>query len=117
MIFAIDFDGTIVEHAYPNIGEVHEETLNFIYDLVREGHEWTLLTMREGDKLQEALDYLEVFGLKPNYVNDNPPCIKEEFSSNPRKVFAHAYLDDRNAFTYDLQIMFFRNVFNIKGVK
>lgn len=117
MIFAIDFDGTIVDHAYPEIGELHEEAFNFISDLVRDGHEWTLLTMREGTKLKEALDFLELHGLKPNYVNDNPPSIKCDFGCNPRKVFAHAYIDDRNAFTYDLQILFFRQIFNIKGGK
>ena len=114
MLFAIDFDGTIVEHNYPDIGDPHKETIEFIKDLIAAGHEWTLLTMREGEKLQEALDFLKNYNITPNYVNDNPDYIKKEFNCNPRKVFAHSYLDDRNAFTYDRQIHFFRNIFDIK---
>ena len=97
MIFAIDFDGTIVEHKYPAIGELKRETAMFIRSLRKQGHTWILWTMREGVKLQEALDFLAIHDLLPDYVNDNVPELKAEFGNNPRKVFAHVYIDDHNA--------------------
>lgn len=109
-IFAIDFDGTIVEHKYPAIGKPKQCTVDFIKDLKIAGHTWTLLTMREGKYLEEALSFLSELGIKPDYVNDNPPELIEEFKCNPRKVYANYYLDDRNAFTVDLQILYFRHI-------
>jgi len=38
MIFAIDFDGTIVEHKYPLIGNLVPNSLNVIESLIKHGH-------------------------------------------------------------------------------
>ena len=113
MIFAIDFDGTLCEHVYPGIGTAKACTINFIYDLKKKGHRWILLTMREGDKLQEALSWLKRFDLEPEVCNDNVEELCCEFCNNPRKVFAHAYIDDRNAGTIEQQIEFFRKEYDI----
>lgn len=113
MIFAIDFDGTLCEHVFPEIGEPKACTINFIYDLKKKGHKWILLTMREGTKLQEALDWLRRFDLVPDICNDNVEELCCEFKNNPRKVFAHAYIDDRNAGTIEQQILFFRKKYDI----
>ena len=113
MIFAIDFDGTLCENEYPKIGTAKACTINFIYDLKKKGHKWILLTMREGAKLKEATDWLMRFDLVPDCINDNVEELCCEFKNNPRKVFAHAYIDDRNAGTIEQQISFFRKVYDI----
>lgn len=99
MIYAIDFDGTIVENRYPEIGELKPEAEKFIRALQERGDKWILWTIRGGDKLEEAVKFLESHGLKPDAVNDNLPEVKAKWPSNPnpRKIFADVYIDDRNA--------------------
>lgn len=97
MIYAIDFDGTIVENKFPKIGKLIPETADFIHTLKSRGHTWILWTMREENHLTEALELLTVNDLLPDYVNDNVPELKKSFGNNPRKVYADVYIDDHNA--------------------
>lgn len=97
MIYAIDFDGTIVENAFPGIGKLKLGAYTFIHELKRRGDKWILYTMREGVHLERALEYLREIDLVPDAVNDNLPEIKEFYGNNPRKVFANIYIDDHNA--------------------
>jgi len=97
VIYAIDFDGTIVENAFPRIGKLNFAAECFIRDLQERGDKWILYTMREGEKLQEAVDFLAKLGLKPDAVNDNLPEMKKLYGNDPRKVFANVYIDDHNA--------------------
>jgi trehalose-6-phosphatase len=58
MVIAVDFDGTIVEHAYPKIGK----PIPFAFDVLKklqqeERHMILLWTVREGKLLEEAIDY------------------------------------------------------------
>ena len=97
MIYAIDFDGTIVENSFPNIGRLNQSAFTFIKQLEKRGDKWVLWTMREGDRLKEAVSFLESIGLSPDAVNDNIEELKRDFGNNPRKVFANVYIDDHNA--------------------
>ena len=97
MIYAIDFDGTIVENAFPKIGKLIPEAKAFIQKLKDNGDKWILYTMREGDVLTEALEFLQDQGIYPDEVNDNLPEMCEFYRNNPRKVFANYYIDDHNA--------------------
>lgn len=97
MIYAIDFDGTIVENKFPEIGLLKEEAKLFIDKLVARGDKWILYTMREDKYLEEALIFLKQHNLVPHAVNDNLPELKEIYQNNPRKVFANVYIDDHNA--------------------
>ena len=97
MIYGIDFDGTIVESKWPAIGELKPEAAAFIRELRARGDKWILITMREDDKLQEALEFLAIHDLRPNAVNDNLPERVAMFGNNPRKVYADIYIDDHNA--------------------
>lgn len=97
MIFAIDFDGTIVENKYPEIGDIKPEAKEFILDLQRRGDWWILYTMRDGVELHEAVVFLRNHGLIPDAINDNLPQMKDFYKNNPRKVFANVYIDDHNA--------------------
>ena len=96
MTIAVDFDGTIVEHNYPRIGK----PLPFAFDVLRklsqeEHHRLILWTMREGELLQEAVDYCAKHGVYFYAHNKNYP--EEEYQEgDPRKIGADVYIDDRN---------------------
>jgi hypothetical protein len=96
MTIAVDFDGTIVEHAYPKIGKPIPFALNVLKKLQQEEHHTLVMwTMREGKLLQEAIDYCEKNGLKFYAYNKNYP--EEEFlAGDSRKIGADIYIDDRN---------------------
>ena len=89
-IIGIDFDGTIVEHAYPEIGAPVPGAIDTIKDLIANGHRIILWTMRSGETLQEAYDYLKDNGIELFGVNKNP----EQSWSNSPKAYCHVYIDD-----------------------
>jgi trehalose-6-phosphatase len=96
MVIAVDFDGTIVEHAYPEIGKPIPFALDVLKKLQQEEHHFIILwTVREGSLLQKALDYCEKQGLTFYAVNKN---YSEEVMDNntPRKLDADLYIDDKN---------------------
>lgn len=97
MIYAIDFDGTIVENKFPEIGEIKPEAKEFILKLQEHGDKWILYTMREGHYLDEALEFLCNLNLDPAAVNNNLLEMCEFYGNNPRKVYADVYIDDHNA--------------------
>lgn len=105
MIFAIDFDGTIVSNKFPAIGTEITHTTDFIRKYIQssEHNQWILYTMREGENLRNALDWLEDHDLKPDYVNDNTKELQESFGNNPRKIYADFYIDDHN-FTIPIEV-------------
>ena len=73
MIYAIDFDGTIVENKFPAIGALNPEAEKFIRELKKNGDKWILYTMREGKHLEEALAFLASIDLSP-VLNSNALC-------------------------------------------
>ncbi|MDR0733619.1 MAG: hypothetical protein LBF08_06135 [Dysgonamonadaceae bacterium] len=95
MIIAVDFDGTIVEHAYPKIGKPIPFAIEVLKKLQQEGHHRLILwTVREGDYLKEALEYCKRSGLEFYAVNKNYP--EEKSGVEPRKINADLYVDDKN---------------------
>ena len=96
MLIAIDFDGTIVSHRYPFIGSPNQEVFRFIRKLKEKGHRWILWTCSSGERLDEAVAFLKMNGIEPDFVNENAPEYVEDFGRDSRKVFAHFYIDDRN---------------------
>lgn len=97
MIIAVDFDGTIVEHRYPEIGKVFPNSFKVLKKLKAEGHILILWTYRSGDELQKAIKYCKQNGLEFYAVNNNSN--DEEFDlTYSRKIYADLYIDDRNLF-------------------
>lgn len=95
LIIAIDFDGTIVEDAYPDIGKPKIFALETIKRLQGDGHRLILWTYRSGKKLQEAVDFCAKNGIDFYAVNKNYP--EEEFDNKiSRKIHADIFIDDRN---------------------
>lgn len=96
MIFAVDFDGTVVKHKYPEIGEsIGAEPV--LRNLVKNGHRIILYTMRghntlKGrDVLQEAVDWFKDNGIELYGVNENPE--QHTWTDSP-KPHANYYIDD-----------------------
>ena len=94
-ILAIDFDGTIVEDAYPKIGKPRIFAFETLLKLQEKGHRLILWTYRSGRKLQEAVDYCKENGIEFYAVNKSYP---EEVLDNSisRKIHADIFIDDRN---------------------
>lgn len=95
LIIAIDFDGTIVEDAYPGIGKPMLFAFETIKKLQEEGHRLILWTYRSGKKLEEAVAFCSENGIEFYAVNKNYP--EEEFDGEiSRKIHADLFIDDRN---------------------
>lgn len=95
-LYAIDFDGTLVENNWPNIGKTNRDVLKAVQNLEKAGDKWILWTMRSGQPLEEAKEWCRRHDIHPIAVNDNDPRLIEEFGNNPRKVYADWYIDDHN---------------------
>ena len=91
-IFAIDFDGTLAEHRYPDIGQLVPHGIPTCLALQQAGHCLILLTMRADDELQDAVLWCRQYGLTDWFgINENPE--QHKWTSSP-KVYAHHYIDD-----------------------
>jgi hypothetical protein len=95
MIIAVDFDGTIVEHKYPEIGKVMLFAFETLKQLQKQGHELILWTSRHGKELNEAIEFCARHGVEFYAVNSHFPG--EEFveGESSRKIVADVYIDDR----------------------
>ena len=94
-VIAIDFDGCLCSSAYPNIGKPHREVIEEALAEKANGTALILWTCREGQQLQEAVEACKRWGLSFDAVNDNLPEQVSAFGSNPRKIGADEYWDDR----------------------
>ena len=91
LFIGIDFDGTMVEHKYPAMGEPIEQALEVVEELQEAGHKLILYTMRSGDRLEEAVEYMEENGIKLYGVNENKT--QKYWTSSP-KVHCNVLIDD-----------------------
>lgn len=96
-ILAVDFDGTLVENKFPNIGDFHEEILDAVKAYQKQGWKIILWTCRTDETLAEAVKVCSERGLIFDAVNDNLPEVQQYFGGSTRKVFANFYWDDRSA--------------------
>ncbi len=121
MTIAVDFDGTIVEHRYPEIGREIPFAIRTLKQLQEERHRLILWTVREGKRLEEAVEFcrergLEFYAVNSNFPEETAPAASplepgeaaagdertsggkgvNEYSPSCRKLKADLYLDDRN---------------------
>ena len=97
MIIAVDFDGTIVEHKYPAIGEERPFATETLKLLIQEHHKVILWSVREGKLLQDAVDWCRERGVEFYAVNKDFPEEKMEYNNHfSRKIKADLFIDDRN---------------------
>ena len=97
-VYAVDFDGTLCENKWPDIGEPNLPLINFLKKEQEAGKKVILYTMREGKMLEQAEEWLfDNFDFMPDVVNDNTKELQKAFKNNPRKIYADVYIDDHNA--------------------
>ncbi len=96
MTIAVDFDGTIVEHRYPNIGREIPFAIETLKMLSKEGHRLILWSVREGELLNDAVEWCRERGLEFYAVNKDYPEEKREDCNFSRKLKAEMFIDDRN---------------------
>ena len=96
MVIAIDFDGTIVEHRYPEIGKEIPFSVETLKMLQQDRHKLILWTVREGHLLDEAVQWCKERGLEFYAVNRDYPEEAREDRGFSRKLKADMFIDDRN---------------------
>ena len=97
MTIAIDFDGTIVEHRYPEIGKEIPFAIDTLKMLINDRHKLILWSVREGELLDETVAWCRERGVEFYAVNRDYP--EETTGNNPhfsRKLKADIFIDDRN---------------------
>lgn len=92
---AVDFDGTIVDHKYPDIGAEKLFAFQTLKKLQGIGCQLILWTFRSGKELDEAVAYCKKNGIEFYAVNKNYPEEVWEDSVS-RKINADIYIDDKN---------------------
>ena len=98
MIIAVDFDGTIVEHKYPEIGEEIPFATETLKMLIKDHHRLILGSVREGKLLEDAVNWckergIEFWAVNRDYPEENGTDNNNHYS---RKLKADCFIDDRN---------------------
>ncbi len=97
MVIAVDFDGTIVEHRYPEIGREIPFAIDTLKMLIADRHKVILWTVREGKLLADAVEWCRERGVEFYAVNKDYPEEKKEYNNHfSRKIKAEVWIDDRN---------------------
>lgn len=111
LIIAIDFDGTIVEDAYPKIGKPMLFAFETLKKLNSEGYRLILWTYRCGKRLEEAVTFCKENGIEFYAVNKSFP--EEEFDEKySRKIHADLFIDDRNVGGFMGWTNVYKEIFN-----
>lgn len=106
---AVDFDGTLVKNAFPDISKAEPTNVNhmliqraknlhMIYNVDVKLILWTCREdLPEGSYLTDAIDYCrEVLNLEFDAVNENPWSEwQQKYPDKVRKIVANEYWDDR----------------------
>jgi len=91
MIIAIDFDGTVVDHRYPNIGPEAPYAVCSLKQLCLEGDSLILFTMRSNYFLGHAIEWFNTNGIDLWGIQWNP---EQHCWSQSNKCYAQVYIDD-----------------------
>ena len=91
MIIAVDYDGILERN-----GVMNDELIRRLSVAQRGGNVVILWTCRSGRRLADAVARLRSTGFVPNFVNENCPAAVAMLRSNPRKIYADIYIDDKN---------------------
>ncbi len=96
MYICVDFDGTVVDHCFPEIGEEAPKAIYWLQRLQDLGARLILFTMRSdtsfgGSMLSDAVAFLENNGIELYGINKNPD--QDSWTESP-KAYADIYVDD-----------------------
>ena len=96
MYICIDFDGTIADHRFPEIGPAVPGALKWMGKFQNAGARLILFTMRSdggqnGDVLTDAVNYIQGNGIQLYGINKNPTQV--HWTNSP-KAYGQLYIDD-----------------------
>ena len=91
MKIAVDFDGTCVDHMYPEVGQDVPECVSVLRDFIARGDKIYLFTMRSGWHLVDAVAWFGERDIDLSGINTDPE--QSSWTSSP-KCFANLYIDD-----------------------
>lgn len=95
-IYAVDFDGTLCESKFPDIGAPNTFLINRLIKRRLEGNKLILWTCRCESRLHEAVEWCKQQGLEFDAVNENLPETVEWFGgTESRKIHADVFIDDK----------------------
>lgn len=94
-IIAVDFDGTLVEDKFPEIGEPREWVWDHMRYAKENGAKIILWTSRDNARLKDAVEFCTKRGFHFDAINDNLDECKVLFNNDTRKVYANEYWDDK----------------------
>ena len=97
MIIAVDFDGVLCQHKFPEIGESNHIIIALLKSIHKDGNKLILWTCRGGKYLKDAVDWCKSYGLEFDAVNEDVDEIKNSEFGKDKSVKVHAdiFLDDR----------------------
>ena len=88
---AFDFDGTLVEHGFPDIGEPIIGNIQQLSEYKVKGYRVIIWTCRHGEYIIKMREWLDDHRVPYDWINENP-----EFETGSRKIYADIYIDDKN---------------------
>lgn len=91
---AVDFDGTLCENKWPQIGRPHDVMIRAVKEARARGARLILYTCREGERLAEAAAWCEAQGIHFDAVNENLPEWIAQYGGDCRKISCHELWDD-----------------------
>lgn len=94
-IIAVDFDGTLVEDMFPEIGRPIERTWDLMREAQANGAKIILWTSRDNQRLKEAVEFCTERGFHFDAINKNLDEVEILFNNDTRKVYANEYWDDK----------------------
>lgn len=87
-IVSFDFDGTLAVTKWPEIIRPIQPVVEYAKQCKANGDQIILNTMREGVRLQDAVDWCREQGIEFDAVNDNVQCMQEFYGNNPTPRFS-----------------------------
>lgn len=94
-IIAVDFDGTLCEDKYPDIGAPITSVIAYIKERKAAGDIIILWTCRVGQYLDNAVEWCKQQGITFDYINQNAPEKIGRYGGDTRKISADEYIDDK----------------------
>jgi hypothetical protein len=96
MYICIDFDGTVVDHRYPYVGDPVPLAVDWLERFGELGAKLILFTMRSDDAegkeyLRDAVQYFEKNDIELFGINRNPD--QDSWTNSP-KAYGKIYIDD-----------------------
>jgi 8-oxo-dGTP pyrophosphatase MutT (NUDIX family) len=102
MIIAVDFDGTVCEDKYPEVGIFLPGAVETLKALYTAGHDIVLWTCRRGKEAEAAWKACMDAGIPFSGINEGDYCREKH---TYKKLFADLYIDDKSLEHYGRKVI------------